>query len=287
MPPAPRRQIDSEERRFMANFRCSTYHTRHREERNTKTRSRMAALRARESTLPVEEQERRREARRASAAKYREKNAWRLAKVAREARNRARIIREQAKAQAQIEEARHREEEERAAEQAALEAKLARQQSRRRRREQRAAERLQLHAEQEAAIALLNIAFADPQTGESYVSMDYDLLFALHGQGALRTWYESGCFTAAAREMGPAVHHDVLDGESRWPPVTSSMRDHHIRYIALDDHREWWDARLLEFTLGWVSTAEDGHDAALEPRWVITFWHTLCLALLLLHLDLD
>ncbi|KAJ7098190.1 hypothetical protein B0H15DRAFT_797758 [Mycena belliarum] len=65
-----------------------------REERNAKTRLRMSALRAREATLPQADQEARLEARRASARKYREKNAWRLARKAREARAQARELRE-------------------------------------------------------------------------------------------------------------------------------------------------------------------------------------------------
>ncbi|KAJ7437067.1 hypothetical protein B0H11DRAFT_1936181 [Mycena galericulata] len=141
--PSKRPETNAEERHFMANFRCSTYHTRHREERNAKTRARMAALRAREGTLPPAEQERKRVARHAAAAKYREKwgfrvlrvktgltydrNAWRLAKVAREARYKARVVREQEKAEAQrMEEARHWQQEELAAKQACLELKRAR-----------------------------------------------------------------------------------------------------------------------------------------------------------------
>ncbi|KAJ7889822.1 hypothetical protein B0H14DRAFT_2561517 [Mycena olivaceomarginata] len=73
-----------DERKFMQNWNSSQYHARHREERNAKTRERMARLRARECKLPKEEQEARRLRRLASAQKYRQKNAWRLAKEARE-----------------------------------------------------------------------------------------------------------------------------------------------------------------------------------------------------------
>ncbi|KAJ7120551.1 hypothetical protein C8R43DRAFT_959794 [Mycena crocata] len=78
----------AEERRFMQNFNSST----HREERNAKTRERMAVLRHQEHTMPQAVQERRKEARRASAKKYREQNAWRLAQKARASREQAREL---------------------------------------------------------------------------------------------------------------------------------------------------------------------------------------------------
>ncbi|KAJ7033962.1 hypothetical protein C8F04DRAFT_1183714 [Mycena alexandri] len=91
-----------EDRRFMQSFNSSQYHARHREERNAKTRARMADLRAREHLLPLAEQEARKEARRESSRKYREKHSWRLAKEAREARAQARKERELAARKAQL-----------------------------------------------------------------------------------------------------------------------------------------------------------------------------------------
>ncbi|KAJ7077511.1 hypothetical protein B0H15DRAFT_955014 [Mycena belliarum] len=87
-------RLAQEERSFMQRFHSQTYHHRNREEHNAKTRLRMSALRAREATLPQADQDARLEARRASARKYREKNAWHLARKAREARAQAREHRE-------------------------------------------------------------------------------------------------------------------------------------------------------------------------------------------------
>ncbi|KAJ7475082.1 hypothetical protein B0H11DRAFT_2235722 [Mycena galericulata] len=283
-----KKHIEDEERRFMANFRCSTYHARHREERNSKTRARMAALRAREAGLPQEEQERRREARNTSAAKYRANNAWRLAKAAREARYRARIVREQAKAQARMEEARLAREEQRAAEHAAEEAKAARHEERRRRRGQRLAQLRQCAAEAEAALALLEMGYCDPQRGEQYMNIDF--LYFANEDAATASWYESAPAMATPREMGPGARHNSLD--EGWLPwnYNAYLRypaKRHVEYLVLDDHRQWWDGCLLDFELGLVSITGEMGDAGLELRWVKTFLDVLSLALVLCDLDVD
>ncbi|KAJ7601648.1 hypothetical protein DFH06DRAFT_1352342 [Mycena polygramma] len=74
------------ERRWMLNWYSATYHTRNRDERNAKTRARMAKLRLQEITLPPAEQEARQAARRSAAQKYRIKNSAALAKKAQQAR---------------------------------------------------------------------------------------------------------------------------------------------------------------------------------------------------------
>ncbi|KAJ7620527.1 hypothetical protein DFH06DRAFT_1144057 [Mycena polygramma] len=79
-----------DDRTFMLRIYSSSYHARHREERNAKTRARMASIRDKEATLPAEEKEARKEARREAARRYRQKNAERLAQKARDARSRAR-----------------------------------------------------------------------------------------------------------------------------------------------------------------------------------------------------
>jgi hypothetical protein len=68
MPPRTVDDVERQERR-QASWRC--YDHSHRDERNTKTKTRMACLRARLATLPEEEQEARRDARRASDLRYR------------------------------------------------------------------------------------------------------------------------------------------------------------------------------------------------------------------------
>jgi hypothetical protein len=65
------RTLDAEERRERRNESSRRYDDRNRDERNAKTRARMAQLRAHEATLPLEEQAARREARRAADKRYR------------------------------------------------------------------------------------------------------------------------------------------------------------------------------------------------------------------------
>ncbi|KAJ6449240.1 hypothetical protein C8R47DRAFT_1230714 [Mycena vitilis] len=91
-PCKPANLID--DRTFMLRLYSSGYHARNREERNAKTRARMAGIRDKESTLPAEEQEARKAARLEAARRYRRKNAERLAQKAREARASARAVRE-------------------------------------------------------------------------------------------------------------------------------------------------------------------------------------------------
>ncbi|KAJ7507623.1 hypothetical protein B0H11DRAFT_1902707 [Mycena galericulata] len=304
--PSKRPETNAEERRFMANFRCSTYHTRHREERNAKTRARMAALRAREGTLPPAEQERKRVARHAAAAKYREKwgfrvlrvktgltydrNAWRLAKVAREARYKARVVREQEKAEAQMEEARHWQQEELAAKQACLELKRARKRGADAESSGRLNRRPPWLSSQLAFMWADDLA--DPQRGEVYVNMDMHY-FAYRTQADLAIadlivgLYETGYFVDAVhREVGPGIRRDTIDGSNYLQDVVDEVAirrqqedyNYYSQYIQLNDHRDWWDERLLDFTVGLVSVDES---PGLEHQWVKTFWHVLSLALLL------
>jgi hypothetical protein len=63
--------LDAEERRERQNASSRRYDDRNREERNAKTRARMARLRAQEATMPPEEQAVRREARHAADKNYR------------------------------------------------------------------------------------------------------------------------------------------------------------------------------------------------------------------------
>jgi hypothetical protein len=65
------RALDAEERRERQNASSRRYDDRNREERNAKTRARMARLRAQEATMPPEEQAVCREARHAADKNYR------------------------------------------------------------------------------------------------------------------------------------------------------------------------------------------------------------------------
>ncbi|KAJ6504784.1 hypothetical protein C8R47DRAFT_1210033 [Mycena vitilis] len=84
----------ADEGRFMLNWYSCTYHARNRDERNAKTRARMAQLRLQENTLPPADENARQEARQAAAQKYRSKNAEKLAQKARKARASARAAKE-------------------------------------------------------------------------------------------------------------------------------------------------------------------------------------------------
>ncbi|KAJ7081988.1 hypothetical protein C8R43DRAFT_965544 [Mycena crocata] len=91
-PQTPQEDYDARERRFVEAIYSARYHRKNREERNRKTRLRMATLRAQDATLPPEQLA----ARRASAKKYREQNKWKIAKKAREARRSAKEERQTA-----------------------------------------------------------------------------------------------------------------------------------------------------------------------------------------------
>ncbi|KAJ7178514.1 hypothetical protein C8R43DRAFT_942175 [Mycena crocata] len=95
-PRNPQEELEAQDRRLIEAIYSARYHRKNREERNRKTRLRMAALRAQDATLPPEQLATRLEARRASARKYREQNKWKIAKRAREAR---RLAKEQQQAE--------------------------------------------------------------------------------------------------------------------------------------------------------------------------------------------
>ncbi|KAJ7810838.1 hypothetical protein B0H14DRAFT_2607005 [Mycena olivaceomarginata] len=77
------RALDAEERRERQNANSRHYDDRNREERNAKTRARMARLRAQEATMSLEEQAVRREARHAADKNYCLRHSNRLAADAR------------------------------------------------------------------------------------------------------------------------------------------------------------------------------------------------------------
>ncbi|KAJ7503448.1 hypothetical protein B0H11DRAFT_2222731 [Mycena galericulata] len=79
-PPDSSHMSKDDIRAYNARVASWVYNDEHRADRNQKTRARMAKLRAAEATLPLEERETRREARRASARKYRENNRDNLAR---------------------------------------------------------------------------------------------------------------------------------------------------------------------------------------------------------------
>ncbi|KAJ7030303.1 hypothetical protein C8F04DRAFT_1186931 [Mycena alexandri] len=94
--------LTEEESAQMRRAASSRYNSRNREVRNQKTKARMARLRAAEKTLPKEEQAARKEARVASARRYREKNRARLAEEAAWYRGRAEMERKDAKKRAEL-----------------------------------------------------------------------------------------------------------------------------------------------------------------------------------------
>ncbi|KAJ6479200.1 hypothetical protein C8R47DRAFT_1074642 [Mycena vitilis] len=79
-------RVDEETRRLMGSIYSHRYYRKHREERNQKTRERMARLRAEEGNLPPDVLAIRLEARREAARRYREKNRRQIALKARERR---------------------------------------------------------------------------------------------------------------------------------------------------------------------------------------------------------
>ncbi|KAJ6457194.1 hypothetical protein C8R47DRAFT_1082120 [Mycena vitilis] len=84
-------RVDDETRRLMGSIYSHRYYRKHREERNRKTRERMARLRAEEASLPPDVLESRLEARRKAACRYREKNRRQIALKARERRAQLRL----------------------------------------------------------------------------------------------------------------------------------------------------------------------------------------------------
>ncbi|KAJ7429910.1 hypothetical protein B0H11DRAFT_1943991 [Mycena galericulata] len=89
----PQQQADARNRAFMDAIYSSRYHRKNRDERNRKTRERMAALRLREVTLPPQIAAGRLEAKREAARKYRERPKWGRHKfaIARRARERREV----------------------------------------------------------------------------------------------------------------------------------------------------------------------------------------------------
>ncbi|KAJ7429400.1 hypothetical protein B0H11DRAFT_2265904 [Mycena galericulata] len=109
MPPStigrtPQQQVEDRDKAFLDAIYSSRYHRKNRDERNKKTRARMAKLRAQEATLPPPALAVRLEARREAARKYRAKNHL---KIARGARERRRFLAKERKA-AEVQEARDR-----------------------------------------------------------------------------------------------------------------------------------------------------------------------------------
>ncbi|KAJ7152147.1 hypothetical protein C8R43DRAFT_1127228 [Mycena crocata] len=314
-------QRDPEEKRFLQNFHCSTYHMKHHEERNAKTRARMAKLRAAEVLLPTAEQKARQSARRASAAKYRAKNSWRLAQEAREARAEQRELRERQR-ECEARELRRAGR----AQQAAVRAHI--DDLRQKRRERLAAQGLLELVPEISEVTL--------QEGERYVNMDYLVLNAVRQNTpkfASRVQYSQSHMDMDAFSREKGRHHgeevknyhstdemqymveDVHfqkyqygcgagDGEwveQQWSelnPLASTTRQmgqgvrHDMLLQDFNDKKtgkyyvnlaacQTWAA--IRMTECWLGGVHDPlrRDAVLERCWVRTFLHVIALAMYL------